>query len=205
MAIIPALLLLSLVRDGALTVPTGARGIVERFALPTEVHRDRLRAATFAPLLSLLGLGAWMAYLAIRWGDPLAFATNQSTYHPVEHPYLKLNFIGRWLDFSDDPVYALTTAAQALILLGVIALIPRVCRRLGAAYGLYLAVLVAIPTVSTGDFMGTGRYLIAAFPAFAVVGEALVDRPRARRGWLAVSGVWLVVMAFGFSRSIYLS
>lgn len=205
MAIIPALLLLAMARDGVLTVPDGARGLVERFALPTRFHRERLRPATFAPLLSLLGLGAWMTYLGVRWGDPIAFATNQSTYHPVEHPYLKLNFIGRWLDFTDDPIYALTTGAQALILLGVIALIPRVCRRLGAAYGLYVAVLVAIPTVSTGDFMGTGRYLIAAFPAFAVVGEALSERPRARIGWLAVSGAWLVVMAFGFSRSVYLS
>lgn len=205
LAVIPALLVLTMVRHGVLSVPEHGRGLVRRFALPTAFDRTELRPATFAPLLSLAGLGAWMAYLGVRWGDPLAFATNQSTYHPVAHPYLKLNFIGRWLDFWNDPTYALTTAAQAAFLLGAIALIPAVCRRLGFAYGLYLAVLAAIPTVSTGDFMGTGRYLIAAFPAFAVAGELLAERPRARTGWLVASGVWLVVMAFGFSRSVYLS
>jgi hypothetical protein len=205
MAIVPALLLLALVRHGALAVPDGARGLVRRFALPTAFDRSKLRPATLAPLLSLLGLGAWMLYLGVQWGDPFAFATNQATYHPVDHPYLKANFFRRWIDFSDDPVFALTITAQAAASVAVALLIPAVCRRLGFAYGLYLTVLVAIPTLTTGNFMGTGRYLIAAFPAFAVAGERLAERPRLRNGWLVVSGLWLVVMAFGFSRSIYLS
>ena len=75
----------------------------------------------------------------------------------------------------------------------------------GFAYGLFLALLVATPTVSTEDFMGTGRYLMAAFPAFALVGEQLSERRRPRVAWMAVSASLLLFMGFLFARSTYLT
>ena len=50
----------------------------------------------------------------------------------------------------------------------------------GAGYGLYTIGAVLAPALSTDDFMGTGRYLLGAFPVFAVVGgraTAGVARP----------------------------
>lgn len=205
LAVIPLVILLGLQRHEVLVVPEGATGWVARFAVPLRIQPDRLRLVTLAPAMVLAGIGSWMLYLWVRFGDPIAFVTNQHVYHPDAMPYLKRNFIGRWLNFSDDPRYAITIAGQALVALFVLVMVPRVCRRLGFAYGTYLAVLVAIPTVSTGDFMGTGRYLMAAFPAFAVFGEGLATRPRWAVAWLSGCAALLLLMVFGFSRSWYLT
>lgn len=206
MALIPAIIAFGLERDGVLTVPEGASGVVRRFNLPTRVDRSRLRAATFGPVLSVAGLGAWMTYLGVRFGDPLAFKTNQTVYHPGNLPVLKRAFVARWLHFGDNPTYALTIAGQALVVAFVVWSIPAVCRRFGFSYGLFLAVLIAIPTFSTEDFMGTGRYLMAAFPAYALAGERLARRPpRLQVGWGAAAAVVLTLMAAAFSRSWYLT
>lgn len=206
MALIPAIIVFGLTQDGVLSVPEGAAGLRARFALPTVLDRTKLRAATFGPWLSVLGLGTWMAYLGIRWGDPIAFINNQRVYHPGDLPLLKRAFVVRWLHYGDDPLNAWTITGQGLVLLLVICCIPAVCRRFGFAYGLFLAVLVAIPTFSTEDFMGTGRYLLAAFPAYALLGERLADRPvRVQRGVIAALAIVVLVMAWGFSRSWYLT
>ncbi|MFN8016874.1 MAG: hypothetical protein U0P45_01990 [Acidimicrobiales bacterium] len=206
MALIPALVAFGFIRDGVLSVPDGQRGLAARFALPTRFDRTKLRAATFGPMLVVGGVLAWMAYLGVRWGDPLAFKTNQTVYHPGDLPLLKRAFVVHWLHFGDQPSITLTTTGQALVALVVVLCIPAVCRRFGFAYGLYLAVLVAIPTVSTEDFMGTGRYMIAAFPAWAYLGERLAERsPALQRGVVAALACTVAFLAFGFSRSWYLT
>jgi hypothetical protein len=206
MALIPAIIAFGLERDGVLTVPEGATGLVARLRLPVRFDRRRLRAATLGPVLSVVGLATWMAYLGVRFGDPLAFRTNQRTYHPEDLPILKRAFFSRWLHFGHDPTYALTIAGQALVLVLVVLSIPAVCRRFGFSYGLYLAVLAAIPTVSTGDFMGTGRYLMAAFPTYALAGERLARSSRRLQvAHGVVAGAVLVLMAAAFSRSWYLT
>ena len=50
-----------------------------------------------------------------------------------------------------------------------------------------------------------GRYLLAAFPVFAVAAELLAGRVRLRRWVLAGSGVGLVAAASFFARAYYLS
>jgi hypothetical protein len=52
--------------------------------------------------------------------------------------------------------------------------------------------------------MGTGRYLIAAFPAFALAGERCSEL-RWGRWALALGGVVMVALSMGFSRSWYLT
>jgi hypothetical protein len=61
--------------------------------------------------------------------------------------------------------------------------------------------------VGSKDWQGTGRYLLAAFPVFAVLGLRLVERwsPTARRAVLAASTVMLVFLASGFARGFYLA
>jgi hypothetical protein len=157
-----------------------------------------------APFLACGGLGLWMLYLGVQWGDPLAFKTNQTEYHPSPYPLLKLPFFTRWRDVADSPSYALTITFQLVLAVVVVASVPAVARRFGWGYGVFVGVLVAIPTVSTADFMGTGRYLIAAFPVWAMWGERLAARDR---GWVlvAASGVLMVLLSMGFSRSWYLT
>jgi hypothetical protein len=203
MAVIPAAIVLSLERAGVLSVPEDATGIVARWQLPTHVDRSRLRAVTLAPLLAVLGLGTWMVYLGVKWGDPLAFQTNQRVYHPGNLPLLKRAFFVRWRDF-EVPSYVLTITLQAILVLVVLCCIPAVIRRFGFGYGVYCAVLVAIPTFSTEDFMGTGRYLIAGFCVWALLGERLASK---RWGWapIVASGSLMAFMAMGFSRSWYLT
>jgi hypothetical protein len=145
-----------------------------------------------------------MVFLGVSFGDPQAFRTNQRVYHPGELPLLKQAFFGRWRNFIDDPTYALTITAQALIAAVVAVSTPFVGRRFGWGYGVFVAVLVAIPTVSTGDFMGTGRYMIAAFPVAALLGEWLAKQSY-RWVWLGFSGMTMALLSMGFARSWYLS
>ena len=49
------------------------------------------------------------------------------------------------------------------------------------------------------------RYLLAAFPCFAVLGELLVERPAVRRLALPASGAGLVVLTAIFGTGYYLS
>ncbi|MFM7068271.1 MAG: hypothetical protein ACKOYM_02320 [Actinomycetes bacterium] len=211
MALIPAAVVLAWERAGFLAVPADADGatgwwsrLVQRWQLPVQVVRARWSARLAAPLLVCAGLGTWMLYLWVRWGDPLAFKTNQQVYHPGNLPLLKRAFFVRWRDFTDSPSYTLTITLQALLALVVLLSIPAVARRFGWGYAVFIGVLVAIPTVSTEDFMGTGRYMIAAFPAWAMWGERWSTQ---RRGWwpLAVSGCVMVLLSAGFARSWYLT
>ena len=82
---------------------------------------------------------------------------------------------------------------------------PFVARRLGAAYGAYTFLAVALPTLATKDFQGMGRYMLGAFPLFALAGIALAQKPRLRAPVLATAGALLVFAAFGFARHWYLT
>jgi len=203
MALILALFVLGLERTQVLTFDPGADGPLARWRIPTRFDRSAWRPGNLGPLLSFGGLLAWMTYLGVQWGDPLAFKTNQTVYHPSPLPLLKLPFLVRWRDF-DDPSYVLTTTLQAALALVVVCCVPAVIRRFGLGYGIFCALLVAIPTVSTADFMGTGRYLIAAFCVWALIGEWLSTR---RLGWLPIagSGLLMATLAMLFARSWYLT
>ena len=86
-----------------------------------------------------------------------------------------------------------------------LAAIPLVYKRFGGGYAVYTAVILAIPLIGSSSFMGFGRYLLAAFPVFAVGGELLADRSRARRVALVGSSLGLLVLASFFGRGFYLS
>ena len=110
----------------------------------------------------------------------------------------------RWRDMT-DPTYTLTITLQAALALFVLSVTPAIRRRFGFGYVVYCVALVAIPTLSTEDFMGTGRYLIAAFPAWAVVGTWVAERFRPRAWILVGSAVLMTAMAAAFARSWYLT
>lgn len=174
--------------------------------LPRKVDVRRLRRADLGVLLAPLGLVAWCAWLWHRFGDPLLFSSVQAYWGQPSTPrtWFKIDLLAA-LHGSPDRLYAYGCLLQGLLALGVVLLIPAVVRRFGLRYGAYQAVLVLIPTIGSQDFQGTGRYLIGAFPAFAVVGSYLAGQPARARIAAPASGAMLVLGTAWFAHGLYLS
>ncbi len=161
-------------------------------ALVRAVPAVRWRHA--ALLVSGAGLLAWMVYLGVRFGDPLAFATVQGA-PGWEQPggprtWFKVAFFG--LLYYRDWDVAVLVVPQALACLAAVLLVRVVWRRFGWGYTAYTVVSLAIPIIGTKDFMGSGRYVLAAFPVIAAAAVVLAGDRRPR--WLApaVAAVLLV-------------
>ena len=193
--LIVALAVRALERRGALRPPGGGW-----------VDLRRARPADAGVLLSVLGLVAWCAYLWSRFGDPLAFATAQAAWHQGAgpHTWLKVQFFHDVADLRSPRAWVLFMAHPALTIAAA-CLIPRVFRRFGVGYGVYVLLLIGLSALSTKNFFGMARYLLAAFPCFAVLGELLVDRARLRTLALSVSGVGLLALTAVFGTGYYLS
>ena len=86
-----------------------------------------------------------------------------------------------------------------------LALVIPTWKKLGPGYGLYCLIAIGLPALSSKDFMGLGRYAIAAFPIFLGLGLLLEQRPRVRMVWLSASAAILVVLAFNFGGGSYVS
>jgi hypothetical protein len=67
-------------------------------------------------------------------------------------------------------------------------------------------VLIGIPAISSKDFYGLGRYMLAAFPVVAVAGEWLTERPVWIRGavW-TLSGSLLAFIGYSYARGLYVA
>jgi hypothetical protein len=153
--------------------------------------RELLRSVRFLRwrqavlLVSGAGLLAWMVYLGVRFGDPVAFATVQGapgwnqgggprTWFKV--PFFGALYFGRW----DDVILVVP---QALVGVAAVLLARTVWRRFGWGYTAYTVVSLAIPLIGTKDFMGSGRYVLAAYPVLAAAAVVLTGDRRPR--WLA--------------------
>jgi len=117
--------------------------------------------------------------------------------------WIKYSFFAEVLRGS--PGYGVRLVIQALLCLTFVIAIPFVFKRFGYGYAVYTTVILAIPLVGSSSFMGFGRYLLAAFPVFALGGEALAERTTPRRLVLGTSALGLLVLASFFGRGFYLS
>ncbi|HET6952350.1 MAG TPA: glycosyltransferase family 39 protein [Acidimicrobiales bacterium] len=188
-------------------------GVLERRRVLTrgegrlpQVHLRRLAARDAWVLLSIGGLAAWSSYLWRRFGDPLLFSSVQESWGQQSGlgTWLKRDFfatIARW----PDRFYTHGLVIQSALGLLVLAATPTVVRRFGWRYGTYLVVLLLIPAIGSQDFQGLGRYLLGAFPAFAVLGAFLAERPGLRRLVLPASAAVLVLFTGLFANGRYLS
>jgi hypothetical protein len=173
--------------------------------------KDRVRPRPRRPephlLIGLGGLAVWCAYLWVRFGNPLAFVETEGApgwnQAPGLHTWLKVSFFDHLTNVP--PFEAVNLVVQAALAIAFVLAVPAVTRRFGWGYGVYTAVAVLVPTLSTGDFMGVGRYLLAAFPVFAVIGAHLADRPVRRVGVLSVSAMALVVGTALFTTAHYMA
>lgn len=190
--------------------PTGGAVLVGLVVLAVSRRHqrgERLARRDAGVLLAGAGIGSWCAYLWLRFGDPLAFLHVQAApgwnQSPGQRTWFKSAFWQMLL--HGDPSFAVRLVAQAVLAVAFLAAVPWVVRRLGWGYGAFALVSVGIPIVGTGDFQGSGRYLLAAFPVFALAGEALAARPRLATGVLSASALTLVVLTSFFARGYYMS
>ena len=86
-----------------------------------------------------------------------------------------------------------------------LALVVPTFKRLGLGYGLYALTVVAIPAVSSKDFQGLGRYVIAAFPLFLTAALLLADRPRLRWAIMGGSALALTGCALALGSGAYVA
>jgi hypothetical protein len=188
-------------------------GVLERRQVVTwgpdrrpRLHLGRLHRGDAWVLLSIAGLVGWSLYLWSRFDDPLLFSTVQESWGQQSglDTWIKRDFFAA-LWHRPDHFYTQGLAVQALFGLAVVAAIPAVVRRFGWRYGAYVGVLVLVPAVGSQDFQGLGRYLLGAFPAFALAGALLAERPAVRRWVLPLSALVLVIYTGMFANGRYLS
>ncbi len=185
-------------------------GLVLRVLERREVFSTRslrqLRRGDLGVLLAPAGLIAYAAYLLVQFGDPMAFVTTQAAWGHVPGPATW--FKAEWFKYFVDSAWGRGHAilgAHAFLTLGALALVPSVWRRFGPPYAVYVAVTVLLPAISSKDFMGMGRYILAAFPLFALAGEALSSRTWLRRVVHALSFAGMASLAALFARWDYVS
>lgn len=199
--------------QAALAAPERGTDIVppaRRSVTPGQLWRavSTLRPRQWFVVLSLAGIGGWCWYLWRTFGDPLAFLTAEATWSQGAGPktWSKWAFFGAILK---DPLdIRIVLGAQALVSLGAVLLLRQVWRRFGWGYLAYCLVVLGIPLVGTKDFLGCGRYVMAAFPVLAAGGALLADPARAR--WvrpvaLTCSATAMLVATYFFGEGILIS
>jgi hypothetical protein len=160
-------------------------------------------------VFSLAGLVAWCVYLAVEFGNPLAFVEVESapgwnqgvgprTWFKVA--YVELLLHGRMR------MFALLSVAAVACLCAVL-MLRRVWRRFGWGYTAYAVVVLLIAILGTKDFLGTGRYVLAVFPVMAAGGDFLASSERRwlRPVALGTSTALLVVLTYFFGHSVEVS
>jgi hypothetical protein len=209
---------------GLVAVTLWRKGTIARREGRLRIDLHTLRPADGGVLLSMSGIIAWMTYLGLRFGHPLAFEEVQQApgwdQGGGPHTWFKIlwfqqikNLPGRihlWWNTGDTIVfqswlYGVGVLIQGALVLGFLWLAYKAWRRFGWGYGLYSFVLLAIPLIGTKDFQGAGRYLLAAFPCYLVLAEMLSSRPLLRRAVWGVGGVMLLGWAFSFGRGYYVA
>lgn len=171
--------------------------------------RSCVRPADAGLLLAPLGLVGFCGFLWLRFGRPFAFLDVAGArgwdQPPGLHTWLKVHWFkamvhGPWTNghFGHLTINAVATVVTA-------ALIPSVFRRLGRGYGIYVTIAVVATALSTKDFVGMGRYSLAAFPCFAAAADILYRRPLLAKVVLAASGLSLLVLTELHARGTILS
>jgi hypothetical protein len=202
-AVVVGLALRALERRGALRRPAGPAWL----CLPTRVDLARVRPRDTGVLLALAGLAGYAGFLWAEYGDPFLFSEVERYWgqSPGPRTWFKIEMLQN-LRFHITSPFVWGLVVQATLALLALATVPFVGRRFGWGYAGYMFVVLAIALVGTKDFHGLGRYVLAAFPVFALVGELLTERPRSLRcAAIACSGLALVLAAAGFAHGLYLS
>ena len=153
-------------------------------------------AAVLAALAPLAGVAIFSAYLSVRFGDALAWMHGQAAWGvpllgrgPAPDPVRTAEDLR--VKVSEVLVYAGDIAA---FVWAATSILP-VARRLGVAYGLWIAINI-FPPVAAHLFISLGRFTSVLFPLFLWL--ALVV-PRRRVAWVAGAfAAGQAILAVGF-------
>jgi hypothetical protein len=199
---------------GALATAARPTGIILVVALAVRAFERRRQAGgqiawrDAGVLISALGLAGFCFYQWRKFGDPFTFITVQSAWDQESGPrtWLKFRFLEDLSTLDDRNILgSLSYLAHPVLTFGALALVPRVFRRFGYGYGIYALMAVLVPALATKNFFGMARYLLAAFPCFAVAGELLAERPKLARVVYPALAVALVGLTAAYSQGQYLS
>lgn len=188
--------------------PAMVVGLVVRNAELQRANGEKWGIKTVLPAFAALGMALYMAYLQQKVGDALAFAHAQSApgwdNAPGLHTWLKVEFF-KALRNPMGPMHVLRLLAHATTALVALLLVIPTKKHLGWGYAAYCAVAVGMPSLSSHDFQGLGRYVIAAFPLFLTAVMLLRARPRLLRAGLIASAVLLIFLACAFGDGQYVA
>jgi hypothetical protein len=207
LAVAAGLLLRAIERRGGLPARAQLASLPRRLGVPARLDLRVLRRRDLGVLLAPAGWIAWSAWLWARFDDPFAYSSVQAAWDQAEgpHTWFKIGFFGQLLH-GTDVGYRAGLVIQAVLTLVALVAVPLVARRFGAAYGGYVLLSVGFGAFATKDFQGMGRYLLAAFPLFALAGSFLALRPRRLHvATFAAAAALLALGAFGFARNWYLT
>ena len=161
-----------------------------------------IRVRDFLPLASATGLICFMAFLWWRFGDPIGFVTTQAGWQQLSGPAAIFKYGALSKMRTIDLVFP---AFHALLAFLALASAWPMRKSLGWGYAVYTVVAIGLPLISSRDFIGLGRYVIAVFPFFLQAAITVSTRPKRVVAWLALSGVMLVWMISRFAMGFYTS
>lgn len=191
--------------------PVAPALVVGLLARRLEWKRERGLKWSLLDLLPVLAAAGFVLYVLYQWkafGEPFAFVKVQSSAGWDQKPGWRTWAKLRWLQgFSRDMTLSdgLRLVGHAAVTLGALALIWPTAKRLGWGYGVYALAIVGLPALSSKDFMGMGRYLLAAFPLFLTLALLLRERPRLKWGMLAASACVMLALTVAFGAAEYVS
>lgn len=174
--------------------------------LRIDIHKLTIRA--LAPAASVAGICVYSALLWWRFGEPLAFMKVGNA--PAWGRDLSLRTLVK-VDFwqtatsGELTVELVTTTTSAALTLIAVALLPKVLWTLGPGYFSYSALVVGIPMLTAPAFLGMGRYLLAAFPIYAVAAHTLHRHTKIAAATVAVSAAALIGLSTLFIRGYLLA
>jgi hypothetical protein len=149
----------------------------------------------------LAGFGLFCLWFRERFGDPFLFVKAQHNWSETPVTVLTSPWLAVKTVFEDVTTGKVLEANPArtlegLYLVGFTVLAAALLRKRMLPEGLYLLFTVGLVLLS-GTFESAGRYVLPAFPAFAVLG-GLAARPRLARIALGLSAAAQLVYVWAF-------
>ncbi|MFL5345752.1 MAG: mannosyltransferase family protein [Hyalangium sp.] len=207
--LVPAVILGAMATAARPIAPAVVLGLLARRLEWKHARGERWTLLDLLPVLSGLGFACYVLYLRQKFGAPFAFVETQGApgwdQAPGWNTWLKVHWFHVVFMEGNNAEVVLRYTSHALLAVIALLLVRPTIRLLGWGYGLFILAVVGLPAVGTKDFMGMGRYLIAAFPLFLTLALLLRERPRLRQAILAVSAVGVVLLSWAFGRELYIS
>lgn len=182
----------------ALSLGTRSVGIAMVPALMWEIWRQTNRNFQSRAIMMLIccliaftGLLAYMAFLYISFGNPLAFATSQSAWHDSSFFERILRSLAVFPLFMQEDWYGVWYGLPSFIFsfgLSVCAI-----WYLRTSLWLYALGSVLVPYLTLGLTGSTGRFALACFPAFVVLAIYCKGRPQLMVIYLVTSATLLAI------------